>query len=69
MGGRETWLRIMANHGAPLSGCVDRETVTLFLAKECSTWQEIKKKKINNYRKKERKKKQPNTLSLWFYGL
>jgi len=43
MGGRETWLRIMSNHGAPLSGCIDREIITLFLAKERSTWQEIRK--------------------------
>jgi len=43
MGGRETWLRIMSNHGAPLLGCIDRKTVTLFLANERSTWQEIKK--------------------------
>jgi hypothetical protein len=43
MGGRETWLIIMSSRGAPLSGCIDRETVTLFLAKERSIWQEIKK--------------------------
>jgi len=43
MGGRETWLRIMSNHGASLSGCIDRYTITLFLANERSTSQEIKK--------------------------
>jgi hypothetical protein len=43
MGGRETWLRIKSSHGVPLSCCIDRETVTLFLAEEWSTWQEIKK--------------------------
>jgi hypothetical protein len=58
----------MSNHGAPLSGCIDRETSTLFLAKEHSTWQEIKKY-IKKERKKERKKKQQNTLRMWFYGL
>jgi hypothetical protein len=43
MEGRETWLRIMSNHGAPLSGCIGKEKVTLFLAKKLSTWQEIEK--------------------------
>jgi hypothetical protein len=34
MGGGENWLRMMSIHGTSFLGCINRETITVFLAKE-----------------------------------